>query len=84
MTTKTVLAACALCVILCFALAVLDGTAHAAEKEKGLKGDKDLATRKGLDSLGTKEFDQKRLPGKLQYGIVIGSFIAMIAVVKWV
>lgn len=84
MTMKTVLAACALCMLLCFALAVLSSTVHAAPPEKGLSGDKELATRKGLDSLKTKEFDEKRLPGKLQVGIAIGSFIAMIAVVKWV
>ena len=84
MTMKTILALCALCVVVCFGLAVFTSTVHAAAKDSGLSGDKDLATRKGLDSLKTKEFDKKRLPGKLQVGIAVGSFIAMIAVVKYV
>jgi len=46
--------------------------------------DKDMATRTGVGgSLGTKEFDQKQLPGKFKMGLGIGSIFVAVAAVKW-
>jgi hypothetical protein len=45
--------------------------------------DKEMATKEGVaDSLGSKKFDEDKLPGKLKIGFAIGSIITMIAVMK--
>lgn len=83
MNLKALMLIVAMCVVVCLALALLTSPAYA--KEKGTSsGDKELQTKQGLDSLATKEFDKDRLPGKLEFGIVIGSFFAMIAAFKWI
>lgn len=68
---------CALAVALCLGMLLFTGDAHAQTS-----ADKDLASRDGTQ-LGTKEFDQDKLPGKLEMGLAVGSFFVMIAVVKW-
>ena len=83
MNVKTVLAIGALCLITALALAFLDTPVYAAAGDGELSGDKDLATKKGLDALETKEFDKNKLPGKLEIGLAVGSIFAMVAVVKW-
>jgi len=73
----------ALCIVLCLALAIVCGVADAAAKSTS-SADKGLAAKKGVSqSLGSKEIEQDKLPGKLEVGLGIGSVIAMIAVVKW-
>lgn len=59
-----------------------------AEAQKGgkdaLGADKSLATKQGVSgSLGSKQFDKNKLPGKWKIGFAIGSVITAIAVVKW-
>ncbi len=79
MDTKSLLAVVALCLVLCFAIAVFtqDASAQAA-------ADKELATKKGVSgSLGSKEFEEDKLPGALEIGLAVGSIIAMIAVIKY-
>lgn len=69
--------------LLVFALFVLVA-GQAAAQDDAVSGDKGMATKKGVgQSLGNKEFDKEKLPGKLEIGLAVGSFIAMIAVVKW-
>jgi hypothetical protein len=76
MSQHAVFTACAVCLLLVLALSVFTGEAAA-------QGDKDLATKQGLDSLATKQFDKNKLPGKLEMGLAVGSIFVMIAVVKW-
>ena len=48
------------------------------------KADKSMASKKGVkDSLGTKEIDSDKLPGKFEMGLAFGSVAAMIAVIKY-
>ena len=47
------------------------------------KGDKSIAGKKGMDSLGTKEIDSNKLPGKFEMGLAAGSVVAMIAAFKY-
>lgn len=56
------------------------GDAH-AQKMGG--SDKEMATKKGMDALATKEFDQDKLPGKLEIGLALGSMAAVVAAIKW-
>lgn len=42
--------------------------------------DQKIATQEGL---GNKEFDKSKLPGKLEFGIAIGSVVAAIAAMKY-
>jgi len=67
--------------IICVA-AFAAGDAH-AQKGKGGGGDKEMATKKGMDALATKEFDENKLPGTLEVGLALGSIGAMIAAIKW-
>ena len=41
------------------------------------------AEKKGMDALGSKEFDQNKLPGKMKIGFAFGSLVAAIAVIKY-
>jgi len=54
-----------------------------AQAQKGGGADKEMATKKGMDALATKEFDQDKLPGTLEVGLALGSIGAMIAAIKW-
>jgi len=55
---------------------------QAQAKDDSTAADQDLAQKEG--GLGSKEIDASKLPGKLEYAIVIGSIIAAICVVKFV
>lgn len=70
--------------MLCAMVAVLTlclmGPAQAA-RDDSISADQDLAQQKGL---GSKEIDQSKMPGALEYAIVIGSVIAAIGVIKFV
>jgi hypothetical protein len=77
MDSPRLLICCTLLLVLCcFGLMLFTGDAHAQN------ADKSLAAKDGME-LGTKEFDQDKLPGKLEMGLAVGSFFVMIAVVKW-
>ncbi len=56
-------------------------TIEQAQAKDSVSADQDLAMQKG--GLGSKEIDASKLPGKLEYAIVIGSVIAAIGVVKF-
>jgi hypothetical protein len=56
------------------------GDAHA---QKAGGSDKEMATKKGMDALATKEFDKNKLPGTLEVGLALGSIGAVIAAMKW-
>lgn len=73
---RGILLACG--IVMVAALAV--GDAHA---QKAGGSDKEMATKKGMDALATKEFDKDKLPGTLEVGLALGSIGAMIAAIKW-
>jgi len=82
MNRKTLLTAGMVCVVLCLALVLLVEEASAAASTSG--ADKGMATKKGVgQSLGSKEIEEDKLPGKLEMGLAVGSIIALIAVIKW-
>ena len=64
------------CLILLALLVIMPQEAMAA----GQSADQELAQQTGL---GSKKFDESKMPGKLQYGIAIGSVIAMFAAFKY-
>lgn len=68
-----------LCAMIVFVMLCLTGPARAAGDS--ISADQDLAQQKGL---GNKEIDQSKMPGALEYAIVIGSVIAAIGVIKFV
>lgn len=76
-------------VLLFAGLLGISGTAHAADKVDPAKkaattADKKSATKEGVSgSLGTKEIDAEKLPGKLEMGFAFGSVITMIAAIKY-
>lgn len=51
-----------------------------AARDDSIGADQGLAQREGL---GQKELDANKMPGALEYAIVIGSVIAAIGVVKF-
>jgi len=73
--------------IICAGAVVLSDDAMAQKKaaaKSATKGDKSIATKKGVEgSLGQKEIDADKLPGKLEIGIALGSVAAMIAAIKY-
>lgn len=78
----TSLRLCAVALLLCFAMGFLATGAHAADSAGG--SDKTIATKEGVaESLGTKEFDDDKLPGMFEIGIAMGSCVALIAVIKY-
>lgn len=78
MLAKRIIIVLALCVVGCFALGALTEEAYA----QSVKGDKSLASKES-GTLGTKEFDQEKLPGKLEMGLAAGSIVVMIAAFKY-
>lgn len=68
---------------LCLSFALVADTAHAQESvAKG--ADKEIASKKGVaQSLGNKDIEEDKLPGKFEVGLGLGSCIAMVAVMKW-
>lgn len=69
-----------LCAMVAVLMLCLMGPAQAA-KDDDISADQGLAQQ---DGLGTKEIDQSKMPGALEYAIVIGSVIAAIGVIKFV
>lgn len=59
------------------------GKADGAAAKTATKGDKSIAGKKGMDSLGTKEIDANKLPGKFEMGLAFGSVVAAIAAIKY-
>lgn len=53
-------------------------------KKAATTTDKDIASKEGVaGSLGTKEIDSEKLPGKLEMGFAFGSVVAAIAAIKY-
>lgn len=77
MNAKMLLMVGVFCLALCLALVLVTDDAHAS---RGAGADKSIAEQTGL---GTKEIDKDRLPNKWEMGLAIGSFLGMIAVVRW-
>lgn len=75
MTSKYVILIGVLCLILCAGLLVCVDDVHAQGKSIAAKKDGEL---------GNKEFDQNKLPGKMEVGLGLGSIVVMIAVMKYV
>lgn len=74
MAKKYLAIAALLCLVLCLGICLGADDVHAqgrsiAEQEPG--------------TLGTKEFDEDKLPGKLEMSLGIGSIFVMIAVLKY-
>ena len=64
------------------------GEAYAAKTDPAKKAattnDKAIASKEGVSgSLGSKEIDEEKLPGKLEMGFAFGSVVAMIAAIKY-
>lgn len=88
MSTRKLLALCALCVLFCFAFGLVSDVAFAQKDSDSAKAiDKDRATKKGVaNSLasGNKDDEEEDLgPTKGQMFLGAGSFVVMIIVVKW-
>lgn len=75
MKSANLLLLCAIVVLL------VVGIADLARAQDDVSADQGLAERKGL---GNKEIDASKMPGALEYAIVIGSIIAAIGVIKFV
>lgn len=78
----------ALCLAAAFAVAEGAHAQAAAPKKDAAavatKSDKSMATKKGAkDSLGSKDIDANKLPGKFEMGLAFGSVAAMIAAIKY-
>ncbi len=82
MKSQQVFSVLMLCLLAFAFFALVADEAAAADKAVG--ADKGIATKQGVEqSLGNKQFDKDKMPGKLEAGLAVGSIIAMIAVVKW-
>jgi len=88
--TKTLMVL-TLCVLLCVMIGLVVDQAHAqkglgiAGRGGELSGDKDLASKKGMDVIMStkKRTDPTKMPTRLKKMVGIGSIFVMIAVVKW-
>ena len=69
-------------VLFALVLVLLLGVMGPAGAKDNISADQELAKKEG--GLGSKEIDASKLPGKLEYAILIGSVIAAIGVVKFV
>jgi len=84
MNAKLAFAAFLLCLAFVAAITIDMEAVHAQKKpDAGLSGDKDLATKKGMDALANKKFDQNKLPGKWKIGFAFGSIAAAFAAIKY-
>ncbi len=79
MSTKLLSFALLCCIAATLCLLCFTDEAHAKGEDVG--ADKNVAQSEGLKR---KEFDKDRLPGTLEYALVIGSIAAVIGVVKFV
>ena len=82
MNYTKLLFALTLCVLLCLMVGLVVDQAYAQKKDGGLKGDKGLMNKKGLDVIGSVKRDVPEAK-TWQKAIGIGSIFVMIAVVKW-
>lgn len=73
MTVERVLAAVALCLILCLAIAITSDAVFAQGR--------DIAEKHGFDVLNNDKVWKK--PNKVQSAVGIGSCFVMIAVLRW-
>ncbi len=72
---KRLFLAGSLLVLMCaFSIGLFTGEAAAQS------GDQKIAMQ---DGLGTKEFDQSKMPGKLEMSLAIGSVVAAFAAMKY-
>ena len=94
MNATKILMVLTLCVLLCVMIGLVVDQAHAQKGVGGkgiaarggdLAGDKDLASKKGMDVIMSthKKVDESKMPTKLKKMVGIGSIFVMIAVVKW-
>jgi len=94
MNATKILMVLTLCVLLCLMIGLVVDQAHAQKAVGGkgvagrggdLTGDKDLASKKGLDIImsSKKTTDPSKMPTKLKKMVGVGSIFVMIAVVKW-
>ncbi len=75
MQSKTMAITGLMCLLFLFCMLTMTESAEAQS------ADQKMATREGL---AEADIDRDRLPGRLELGLVIGSIIAMIGVVKYV
>lgn len=87
MTRKKLLAAVALCALLCLCVGLVNGSVYAqADNDAAKRVDKDIANKRGVaESLAPvkKKGDGEGGTTKTQMAIGFGSIIVMIIVVKW-
>jgi len=87
MNAAKILMVLTLCVLLCLMMGLVVDQVYAQKGlggKGGLGGDKDLASKKGLDVLkGSKKSDPSKVPTKLQKMVGVGSIFVMIGVMKW-
>ena len=94
MNATKILMVLTLCVLLCVMIGMVVDQAHAQKGVGGkgiagrggdLGGDKDLASKKGMDIITSthKKVDESKMPTKLKKMVGIRSIFVMIAVVKW-
>jgi len=82
------ISALALAFVMSLGVLAVSETAYAqsskASAKTSSKADKNSATKKGVaGSLGSKEIEQNKLPGKLEIGIALGSVAGAVAAIKW-
>jgi len=83
-TKKSWVSTLALVLVTLAAIFVVTDDAAAQAKKSGKGSDKNMASKKGVaGSLGTKEIDGNKLPGKLEMGIAFGSVVGAIAAIKY-
>lgn len=84
MITKCIRVLAACCLVAMLGIGLCTDTVAAQEEKKTTNLDKDVGTKKGVaQSLGSKEIDEEKIPGKMEAGIAFGSCAVMIIVVKW-
>jgi len=84
MDTKKFVKAVLLCVMLAVMSCVDVDQAQPAGNDANLTGDRDLATKRGLEVFDTrKKADPSKKPNKLQKTVGFASIFVMIAVIKW-
>jgi hypothetical protein len=70
--------------LLAVGLVLLLAVGFLATDANAQTADQEIGSRQGVsESLGTKDFDDDKLPGKLEIGIAMGSIVAVIAVMKY-
>jgi hypothetical protein len=94
MNATKILMVLTLCVLLCLMMGLVVDQVHAQKGLGGrgiagrggdLTGDKDLASKQGLDIITSskKKTDPLKMPTPLKKMVGVGSIFVMIAVVKW-